>query len=100
MVTYRMEVGKNHGVMPKDIVGAIANEAGIESKNIGRIKLDDDYSTVDLPEGMPKEIFQHLKNKVRVCQQPMKLSVLGQNKPRKRSSNNSAKSKKRNQSPR
>ena len=92
MVTYRMEVGKNHGVMPKDIVGAIANEAGIESQNIGRIKLDDDYSTVDLPEGMPQEIFQHLRNKVRVCQQPMKLSVLGQNQPRKRASGSSSKS--------
>ena len=75
MVTYRMEVGKNHGVMPKDIVGAIANEAGIESQHIGRIKLEDDYSTVDLPDGMPKEIFNHLRNKVRVCQQPMKLSL-------------------------
>jgi ATP-dependent RNA helicase DeaD len=88
MVTYRMEVGKSHGVMPKDIVGAIANEAGIESQNIGHIKLHEDFSTVDLPEGMPKEIFQHLKNKVRVRQQPMKLSVLnvseGEKRPRKR----------------
>jgi len=92
MVTYRMEVGKNHGVMPKDIVGAIANEAGIESQNIGRIKLNDDYSTVDLPEGMPKEIFQHLKNKVRVCQQPMKLSMLGQDQLKKHASGNTGKS--------
>ncbi len=75
MVTYRMEVGKDHGVMPKDIVGAIANEAGIESQHIGRIRLEDDHSTVDLPEGMPKDIFNHLKNKVRVCQQPMRLSL-------------------------
>lgn len=89
MVTYRMEVGKDHGVMPKDIVGAIANEAGIESQNIGRIQLNDSYSTVDLPEGMPKEIFQHLRNKVRVRQQLMKLSILNDNNhnstPRKRS---------------
>ncbi len=99
MVTYRMEVGKDHGVMPKDIVGAIANEAGIESQNIGRIKLNDDHSTVDLPEGMPKEIFQHLKNKVRVCQQPMKLSLLGANKPRMRSLDSSAKPKGRSKKP-
>ncbi|MDO7653744.1 MAG: DbpA RNA binding domain-containing protein [Porticoccus sp.] len=78
--------------MPKDIVGAIANEAGIESQNIGRIKLNDDYSTVDLPEGMPNEIFQHLKNKVRVCQQPMKLSLLDQNQSKKRTSGNAGKS--------
>jgi ATP-dependent RNA helicase DeaD len=100
MVTYRMEVGKDHGVMPKDIVGAIANEAGIESQNIGRIKLNDDYSTVDLPEGMPKEIFQHLKNKVRVRQQPMKLSVLGSNQPtKKRSFDSSEKPKGRSKKP-
>lgn len=99
MVTYRMEVGKDHGVMPKDIVGAIANEAGIESQNIGRIKLNDDYSTVDLPEGMPKDVFQHLKNKVRVCQQPMKLSVLGQDQTRKRASGNSSKPKSRSKKP-
>ncbi|HEB27507.1 MAG TPA: ATP-dependent helicase, partial [Porticoccus sp.] len=60
---------------PKDIVGAIANEAGIESQHIGRIRLENDHSTVDLPEGMPKDIFNHLKNKVRVCQQPMRLSL-------------------------
>ena len=76
MVTYRMEAGKNDGVMPKDIVGAIASESGIDGKNIGRIMLYDDFSTVELPEGMPNDIFQHLKHKVRVKQRPMKLSVL------------------------
>jgi ATP-dependent RNA helicase DeaD len=75
MVRYRIEVGKNHEVLPKDIVGAIANEAGMESEYIGHINLFDDYSTVDLPEGMPGEIFQHLK-KVRVRQQPLKISTL------------------------
>ncbi|PCJ91767.1 MAG: ATP-dependent RNA helicase [Porticoccaceae bacterium] len=100
MVTYRMEVGKNHGIMPKDIVGAIANEAGIDSQNIGRIKLSDDYSTVDLPSGMPKDIFQHLKNKVRVCQQPMKLSLLGDSKPRDRSGESKERGTKPSTSPR
>jgi len=76
MDTYKIEAGKNHGVMPKDIVGAIASESGIDGKNIGRITLHDEYSTVDLPKGMPNDIFQHLKHKVRVKQQPMKLSIL------------------------
>lgn len=79
MQTYRMEVGKNQGVTPKDIVGAIANEADIESRYIGHIKLHDDHSTVELPEGMPKELFNHLRSKVRVCQHPMKLSLLDGN---------------------
>ena len=79
MDTYRIEAGKNHGVMPKDIVGAIASESGIDGKNIGRIALYDEYSTVDLPKGMPNNIFQHLKHKVRVKQQPMRLSILNAN---------------------
>ncbi|MGB4948204.1 MAG: DEAD/DEAH box helicase [Candidatus Competibacter denitrificans] len=74
-VTYRLEVGHQHGATPQNIVGAIANEAGIESRYIGRIEIYDQYSTVDLPDGMPKEIFQHLK-KVRVRQYPLKISRL------------------------
>ncbi|MEN8260705.1 MAG: DEAD/DEAH box helicase, partial [Pseudomonadota bacterium] len=76
MVRYRIEVGREHEVNPKDIVGAIANEAGVESRYIGHIKLYDDHSTVDLPAGMPKEIFNHLK-KVRVCQHPLRISLIG-----------------------
>ncbi|WP_455212413.1 DEAD/DEAH box helicase [Kaarinaea lacus] len=76
MVRYRIEVGREHGATPKDIVGAIANEADIESQYIGHIKLYDDYSTVDLPDGMPKELFQHLK-KVRVRQQKLNISLAG-----------------------
>ncbi len=62
MERYRLEVGHEHKVKPGNIVGAIANEADIESKHIGRINIFDEYSVVDLPEGMPKEILQHLKN--------------------------------------
>jgi ATP-dependent RNA helicase DeaD len=70
MVRYRIEVGRSHEATPGDIVGAIANEAGIDSQYIGQIKLYDDYSTVDLPEGMPQEVFRHLKQ-VRVRQQKL-----------------------------
>ncbi|MDX5333686.1 MAG: DEAD/DEAH box helicase [Gammaproteobacteria bacterium] len=66
MMRYRIEVGRSHGAEPKHIVGAIANEAGIESRYIGRIKLFDDFSVIELPDGMPKHVFQHLKN-VWVC---------------------------------
>lgn len=76
MLTYRLEVGKNDSVEPANIVGAIANEADISSQYIGQIKLYDTYSTVDLPEGMPSEIFNHLK-KVRVRGNPLNLSLLG-----------------------
>jgi len=73
MVRYRIEVGRRHEATPGDIVGAIANEAGIDSQFIGQIRLYDDYSTVDLPDGMPPEVFRHLKQ-VRVRQQKLSIS--------------------------
>ena len=77
MQTYRIEVGHDHGVKPGNIVGAIANEAGIDSKHMGRIQINDDYSTIDLPEGMPKDIFMDLKS-VRVAGQKLNISVFGE----------------------
>jgi ATP-dependent RNA helicase DeaD len=62
MERFRIEVGHNDKVMPGNIVGAIANEAGLDSKYIGRINIFDSYSTVDLPQEMPSDIFKDLKN--------------------------------------
>ena len=73
METYRLDVGRNNDVQPGNIVGAIANEANLESRNIGRIKIFDDYSLVDLPEGLPADIVNHLKS-VRVGGQKLNLS--------------------------
>ena len=73
LVRYRVEVGSRHGATPQNLVGAIANEAGLESRYIGRIEIHDDYSTVDLPDGMPAEIFRHLQ-KVRVRQFMLNIS--------------------------
>ncbi|MFZ9034707.1 MAG: DEAD/DEAH box helicase [Francisellaceae bacterium] len=61
MKTYRIEVGKNDGVEPRNIVGAIANEVGLDSRSIGHIRLFDKFSTVDLPIDMPKTSIDHLK---------------------------------------
>ncbi|RMG57595.1 MAG: DEAD/DEAH box helicase [Gammaproteobacteria bacterium] len=73
MEQYRIEVGRTHQVKPGHIVGAIANEAGLEGRYIGRITINDDHSLVDLPEGMPKEIFNELK-RVRVAGRPLRIS--------------------------
>ena len=75
MASYRIEVGNNHDVKPGNIVGAIANEAGIDSKNIGHIKIHDDYSLVDLPSGLAKDVFNDLK-KVWVSGQQLNISKL------------------------
>jgi len=71
---YRIEVGHEHGVQPGNIVGAIANEAGIDAAHIGRINIFDAHSTVDLPEGMPRDIQQRLR-KAWVCGQQLEISV-------------------------
>ena len=61
MQRYRIDVGHVHGAKPGNIVGAIANEANINSKNIGAIEIYDNFSTVDLPSGMPKETHDTLQ---------------------------------------
>jgi len=78
MELYRIEVGHSHGVKPGNIVGAIANETGIDGDHIARIKIEENYSTVELPAGMPKELFQELK-KVRVVGQQLNISSLDKN---------------------
>jgi len=70
--TYRIEVGHEHGVKPGNIIGAIANEAGLESQYIGRLSIRGEYSLIDLPDGMPAEVFQHLQ-KVWVSQHQLRI---------------------------
>jgi ATP-dependent RNA helicase DeaD len=74
MDSFRIEVGKNDGVEAKNIVGAIANEAGIDSKDIGRISIHEGHSIVDLPQGMPRDLFQQL-GKVWVNNKQLNISL-------------------------
>ena len=76
MERYRLEVGRAHGVKPGNIVGAIANEAEVDSAYIGRVLILDDHSLVDLPEGMPKAVLKHLQS-VWVSGQKLRISRLG-----------------------
>ena len=76
MERYRLAVGHDHGVMPGNIVGAIANEADITGKNIGRISIYDDYSLIDLPAGISNDTLNTLK-KIWVAGQKLGISRLG-----------------------
>ena len=76
MDLYRIEVGRADGVEVRHIVGAIANEGDINSRYIGHIKLYDEYSTVELPQGMPKELLQQF-GKTRVLNKQMQMSFMG-----------------------
>lgn len=73
---FRLDVGRVHGVKPGNIVGAIANEAGLESRYITGLKIHEDHSTVRLPQGMSKKLFQDL-NGAWVCGRQLKLTSLG-----------------------
>lgn len=72
MQRYWLGVGYQHGVKPGNIVGAIANEAGVESQYIGRIDISENFSTVDLPDSIPAPMLQILK-RARICGQPLNI---------------------------
>jgi ATP-dependent RNA helicase DeaD len=72
---YRLDVGRVHGVKPGNIVGAIANEAGLQSRYITGIKINDDHSTVYLPK-LDTSVMQGL-SKAWVCGRQLKLTALG-----------------------
>lgn len=97
MELFRIEVGHVHGVKPGNIVGAIANETGIDGDHIARIKIEENYSTVELPAGMPKDLLQELK-RVRVAGQALNISKVDdtakkKDKSKKRMSSTSRRSK-------
>ncbi|MDF1757790.1 MAG: DEAD/DEAH box helicase [Legionellaceae bacterium] len=70
---YRLDVGRVHGVKPGNIVGAIANESGLQSKHITGLKIHDDHSTVRLPKNIGKDKM-HALNKAWVCGRQLNLT--------------------------
>ena len=75
--TYRLEVGRLHGVQAGNIVGAIANEAGLDGSEINGIKVREDHTLVRLPAGMPPDILKRLGS-VQVRGRPLAISLLEQ----------------------
>ena len=59
--TYRIAVGKRHKVEPRQIVGAIANEGGLNRGDFGAIKIHPNFSLVDLPANLPADVFSRLQ---------------------------------------
>ncbi len=81
MERYRIEVGRRQNVRPGNIVGAIANEAGIKGSHIGRIDVFRNHSTVDLPTGMPTRVFRSLQ-KVWICNRQLRISKMTGHTPK------------------
>ncbi|CAL4326431.1 DEAD/DEAH family ATP-dependent RNA helicase [Buchnera aphidicola] len=76
---YRIEVGRNDGVEVRHIVGAIANEGNINSRNIGNIRLFSSYSTIELPKSMSKDLLQNFTN-TRILSKPINMQLLRDSK--------------------
>lgn len=75
MERFRLEVGWRDRVKPGNIVGAIANEGGLTGRSIGKIRIYDTHTTVDLPRDIPDEVFANLQ-RVRVMNKELQLSRL------------------------
>src|SRR5690606_34243845 len=90
MECFKIAIGRNDEVTPREIVGAIANEAGIEGQYMGQIRIQDTHSFVDLPKGMPNDVLQTLK-RVRIKQKPLNIEKYGDspNKTYKRAAKSS-----------
>jgi ATP-dependent RNA helicase DeaD len=73
-------VGRANEITPANIVGAIANETGLEAKYIGRIEIFDDHSMLELPDGMPDDMFKSL-GKVWVGGAQLKISQVDRMPP-------------------
>jgi ATP-dependent RNA helicase DeaD len=84
---YRIGVGRDDGIEPKHIVGTIANEADLSSRYIGHVKLHDDHSTVELPEGLPTEMLKHFQS-VKICGKPMNLHRISEHVPKSEQTKN------------
>ena len=73
---YRVEVGRDHGASSSNIVDTIADKAGLEAAHIGSVEVDAEFSLVELPPGMPREVLKDLK-KAWVCGQRLEISRIG-----------------------
>ena len=60
--TYRLDVGKRQHVRPGAIVGALANEGGLNSKDFGRITIGGDFTLVELPKKLDKQVLDRLSD--------------------------------------
>ncbi len=61
LAPYLISVGKRHRVEPRQIVGAIANEGGLVHADFGKIQIRPDFSIVELPADLPREVWDALK---------------------------------------
>jgi ATP-dependent RNA helicase DeaD len=66
MVRLTLDVGKSHGIGPSDLVGTIAYHADIPGNAIGKIRIENQKSFVDVPGGLVSQVMKQAgKYKIR-----------------------------------
>ena len=80
--TYRIAVGKRQKIGPRQIVGALANEGGLKSKDFGHIDIRADHTLVELPANLPAETWKKLR-KTRISGKLIELTLDTGSKPHK-----------------
>ena len=73
MALYRIEVGSADGIEVRNILGAVANETGLQTRFIGQIRIHQDHSTIEMPGDLPREMLDHLRT-VYVGKKQMRIS--------------------------
>ena len=59
-VRYRLDVGTSHQIDQEQLLSVLIEESGVDRKRITRVDMRDTYTLIDLPDGMPADIFQLL----------------------------------------
>ncbi len=74
-VRYRLDIGTKHGVTTEQIKDILIEVSGVEKQRIGRLDIRNQYTLVDLPDGMPADIF-HLLSEAEINQRKLNLKRL------------------------
>lgn len=85
LVRYRLDVGSQHKVSKEEIQAVLVEESGVDKKRIGRIDIRHNYTLVELPDGMPADIFQ-LLSEATIGEQKLAIKRVKPNRRRSRDS--------------
>ena len=87
MVRYRLEVGRKHQVTLEALVKLLVDESGVDKNNINNVSIHNLHTILELPDGMPPDIFLHLKS-VEINQQKLHIKRLKAHPHKKRGNHN------------
>jgi ATP-dependent RNA helicase DeaD len=85
LVPWRIAVGRRHHVEPRQIVGALANEGGLQRRDFGKIDIKAGFSIVELPAELSKDTLRKLsRTRISGVLIDLRRDDMGPRKPRHR----------------